>query len=97
MQVHRALGVHPPHLPRGHGDHEQLARRQPPEAARLVVELHLDPPVAASGPNETHAVGVEVGHPEPAVVPAWALTEVQPLCEHLDLLVHGCLCRTGGG
>ena len=71
----RAVRLHPDDAPRLHGDHEQPTVREPAQPTREVVELDLDDPLAIVA-DAGDGVLVEVGEPQPIVVPARPFAEV---------------------
>jgi hypothetical protein len=78
------VGVHeesfilkPQHNSVKHGHDEQRAVREPSKAARLArdLDLRLD---SSSEVHRLDGMVVEVGEPEPPLVPTWRLPESQP-------------------
>ena len=80
MLAERPVGLDAQHLLRLHRHHEQPAVGQPPQTARMIVDLEDDLPFTgtfAVDRDHRDAVLVEVGEPEPAVVPTGGIAEVE--------------------
>ena len=82
------VGVHdesfvlkPQHSSVKHGHDEQRAVWEPSKAARLArgLDLRLD---SSSEVHRLDGMVVEVGEPEPPLVPTWRLPESQPFGKH---------------
>ncbi len=74
------------HRPAVHGHHEQAPVRQPAQAARPIVDLEFDPGLPV-GADRHHVLEHEVGEPQPVVVPAWSLSETEPIQDEFQASV----------
>jgi hypothetical protein len=79
--------VPPQHPPVEHRDHQQRSIGEPAETRWLALDLD-DPLIVALEVDCVDRPVVEVAAPEPPVVPARPLTEVQALVQHSSL-AHG--------
>src|SRR5215813_15180458 len=78
------LAVEPQDAPVEHRDDEELAFRGPSQPGRTLRDLD-DGLIAAIETDGRHAVRVEIGEPELAVVPARRLAELQAVEQDLEL------------
>src|SRR5256714_4435458 len=71
-----------------HGDDQQAAVREPAEPRGLLGNLGLGPQVAAVLGRRVHAVGIEVGEPDPLVMPAGPFQVGHARDDGADLAAH---------
>jgi hypothetical protein len=71
-----------------HRDHQQPPVGQPAEAGRLLLNRRLEPEVGAVCADRVDLGGVEVGEPEPPLVPAGRLGEFESVEHGGDLGRH---------